>query len=240
MFKKLALASVITLALANTSFASYTKVDCSTSDLYSQYSCNECFDWWEIKSWETVSFLDDVWKNDSTNSKLMYGEEVSYPKMHSFSWASFEQKPSVDTDFWELTSDLEALKDANYDWYVLPAWKEVTWIRSKMWSAYWFQNTALNPWDKAWILVFDIMSHNVLDWGEIGMNDAPHKECVLFANASNVEAPTPVEEPTPQPEPEQMTKVETWPAEFFLVLIVAMLAWIALLNRKVILEKIRN
>ena len=85
------------------------------------------------------------------------------------------------------------------------------------------------------------MSHNILESGEIAMNDRAHRECVLYAaGASSV--PPVVERPAPEPipEPEQMTQVATGPELYFLVLMMSFLLAFGIMNRKVILDKIRK
>ena len=49
--------------------------------------------------------------------------------------AEWSQVPSAN-DFWEYTSDLEALYSSDFDGYVLDPGQSVTWIKSKLDSAY--------------------------------------------------------------------------------------------------------
>lgn len=239
MTKKILLILALTLTLSTAK--AYESVDCSINPLFGQNNCNECFDWGEVKTWDNVTMLDDLWKNETTNDKLMYSEEITYPKMMSVEWASFEQKPADNEEFWETTSDLEALYSTWYEAYVLPAGQNVTWLRGKLGSAYQFTNNSLNVWDTAWVLVFDIMSHDIV-WEDISMSETPHKECVAYVNASEIVEVTPVvEEPTPEPQPEEMTKVETGPwMNLILIIALSILLWVGLLNRKLVLEKIKK
>jgi hypothetical protein len=87
------------------------------------------------------------------------------------------------------------------------------------------------------------MSHNILESGEIAMNDVSHKECVLYKAWQTVVTPVveePVVEEVPEPQPEEMTQVQTWPELYFLVLMMSFLLAFGVMNRKVILEKIRK
>lgn len=241
MFKKLLLLSVLTLNLTTIVNWAYTEVDCSTNSTFWENSCNQCFDWWVVKSWDTLSFLDDIWHNDTTNRKIMYKEEQKMPILTALNWTEFTKKPDNDT-FWEYTSEFDALKNDEFDGYVLPASSNVSWLKSSMWAGYKVEKTG-NEWENAWILVFDIMSHNILESGEIAMNDKAHRECVIYKNWVWVaEIPvTPVIPVTPEePKPEEMTKVKTWPEDFFLILMLSFLLWVWIMNRRLILEKIRK
>lgn len=238
MFKKLVFVVLISLFATNVNWA-YTEVDCSSDSVFWQYSCNQCFDWGQIKTWENISFLDDVWVNDTTNRKIMYKEEQTMPVMNTLNGSIFTKNPNDDS-FWQYTEDFESLKDEEFDGYVLPAGQNVSWIKSSMWASYLVDSIPENS-QNAWILVFDIMSHNILESGEIVMNDVAHKECVLYKAWETVvtpvqETPTEIEEPTPAPE--KMTEIETWPELYFLILMISFLLWFALMNRKMILRKI--
>lgn len=240
MFKKSLLVAWLTLLIATTTNWAYTEVNCSTDPVYSQYSCSQCFNWWEVSKWTNISFLDDLWVNDTWISKIMYKEEQTMPVMNALNASQLTKMPNTDA-FWEYTPEFEALNNKEYSWYVLPAWKTISWIKSSMWSSYLVEN-APKKWDNVWILVFDVLSHNILENWEIATNDAPHKECVVYTSAESYVPPV-VEQPAPEPKPvpEQMTKVETGPKEvfFFSVLFAILIAWIVL-NRKVILEKIKK
>lgn len=238
MFKKLVLVAVSSLVVT-TSYWAYTEVDCSSNSVFGQNSCNQCFDWWEVKVWDNISFLDDIWSNDTTNRKIMYKEEQTMPVMNLLNGADFAKNPNDDS-FWEYTSEFEALNNDEFDGYVLPAWQSVSWLKSAMGASY-LVNAIPAKWQDAWVLVFDIMSHNILESWEIAMNDTPHKECVLYKAWDTVitpvqETPVQVEEPAP----EQMTQVKTWPELYFLVLMLSFLLAFGVMNRKIILEKIKK
>ncbi len=235
MFKKLFLLSLVSL-FTTTTYWAYTSVDCGSDSVFGQYSCNQCFDGWVVKNWDNISFLDDVWVNDTTNKKIMYKEEQSLPVMNTLNGASFTKNPDNDS-FWEYTSEFEALKSEEFDGYVLNASGSVTWLKSSLWSSY-LVNSIPAKNENAWILVFDIMSHNILESWEIAMNDKAHKECVLYKAWESTVAQVPAK--VVEPQPEQMTQVKTWPELYFLVLMISLLLGFAIMNRKVILEKIRK
>lgn len=240
MIKKitlLALASALTIASTS---AAYETVDCSTNPIFWQNSCIECFNWWELKSWDTLSFLDDAWNNNGQNDALSYKEEIVMPKMISTPWAEFTQKPSSDAEFWETTEDLEKLYSESYGWYVLPAWQSVTWIRSTLWSAFMFNNKSLNVWDTAWVLTFDLSSHSISETWDVVMNEKPHRECVAYTNWSWIAPVTPEPLPTPEPTPEEMTQVKTWPGEMMIVALLSILLAVALINRRLVLARVKK
>lgn len=242
MFKKLLLTSVLSLGVVSITNWAYESVDCSINQTFWQYSCNECFNWWVVKEWDVLSFLDDIWYNKWQNKKIIYKEEQKMPVLTPLNWASFSKRPDNDT-FWEYTSEFEALKNAEFDWYVLPIWQNVSWLKSSMGAWYkvdkiWSESSA------AWILVFDIADHDILSTWEIDMSEKVHKECVLY-KAWAWKASTPIIEETPpkkEPEPkkEEMTKVKTWPEMYFLIIIMSFVMWLVLTNRNFILEKIRK
>ena len=238
MFKKLLMIAALTLLATNANGA-YTEINCSADQVFSQYSCSQCFDGWEVAAWSNISFLDDVWVNDTGVRKIMFKEEQTMPVMHALNDAKLTKNPNSDL-FWEYTSEFEALEDNEFYGYVLPAGQKVSWLKSSLGSSY-LVESAPAKWQNVWVLVFDVMSHNILENGEIAMNDTPHKECVVYKSGESYVPPV-VEPPKPEtpPEPEKMTQVQTGPELYFLVLIMSFLAWLIITNRKAILEKIRK
>ncbi len=240
MLKKVVLVALLSLFATSVNWA-YSEIDCSSDPVFGQYSCNQCFDGWEVSQRSNISFLDDIWVNDTTNRKIMYKEEQTMPVMNALNWAVLTKNPNDDT-FWEFTSEFESLKNDEFDGYVLPAWQSVSWLKSSLWASYLVESIP-SEWQNVWVLVFDIMSHNILESGEIAMNDAAHKECVLYKAWQTVVTPVvqdPVVEEVPEPQPEEMTQVETWPELYFLVLMMSFLLAFGVMNRKSILEKIRK
>ena len=169
----------------------------------------------------------------------MFKEEQTMPIMHSLNNSKLTKNPNTDA-FWEYTAEFEALEDNEFYGYVLPAGQRVSWLKSSLWASYLVEQTPAK-WQNVWMLVFDVMSHNILADGEIAMNDTPHKECVLYKSGESYVPPV-AERPTPEPtpEPEKMTQVQTGPELYFLVLIMSFLMGIIVMNRKTILEKIRK
>lgn len=238
MFKKLVIIAWISLFSANLVNA-YEEIDCSTNPIYSQNSCNQCFDWGEVKNDTPIGFFTDIWSNKTTSDKILYKEEQVMPTFIPLNETKLEQNPQDDS-FWQYTSDLEALKSQTLSGYVLPAWKDVTWLKSSDWA--WFKMQNL-PWksENAWIMIYEIMSHPVnASWVVDATDIESHKECVLYKSGEETVVVPPTEsKPTP-PTPKEMTKVQTWPGEVLAVIMLSLLLAVWILNRRVILAKIRK
>ncbi|HEY6436479.1 MAG TPA: hypothetical protein VIY47_07810 [Ignavibacteriaceae bacterium] len=61
----------------------------------------------------------------------MYKEEQTLPELKVLNGTEISKKPDNDT-FWEYSQEFEALKNAEFDGYVLPAGEKVSWIKSSM------------------------------------------------------------------------------------------------------------
>jgi hypothetical protein len=105
------------------------------------------------------------------------------------------------------------LYSSEFEWYVLPAWQEVTWLKSKLDAAYKLDRNEVANWWNIWLLVYSITTGNILEWWEVSTDFSEHNECVLFKSGDKV---------TPTPPP---TLPQTGPAEYFLLLILAMVLW---------------
>lgn len=245
MYKKWLILATCLLSVANV-YAAYPEVECSVDTAFTDYSCNQCFDWWEVKSKDNISFLDDLWVNDSLNDKVMFKAEQKMPKFYELNGAKYSTNPTDEKLFWEFPTELTSL--TNYSWtvtnwtkedsHILTAWKSVTWLKSTLWSAYRMDSVPAK-WKSAWILVYDLKSHDIV-WENIARNETPHRECVVFKSwEAKVATPTP-SAPTETPKPQEITKVKTWPELYFAVVILSFLMSMVLLNRKTILSYIRK
>ncbi len=214
MFKKI-LATSLLLASFSSSYAATTEIECSTDPVFAEYSCNQCFDGWIKEEGAYIGLLTDVWTNSSENDKIMYKEQQEMPEMVNLNTSKVEWSQTPDSkDFWEYTPEFEALFSEEQDWYVLTAGQSVTWLKSKLSYAFKLDRSETTSWENIGLLVYPILSHTLLDNGELGMSNAPHNECVLFKSAAPWEAP----KVTPP-----KTLPQTGPAEFFLLLILAMI-----------------
>lgn len=239
MLKKSILVIVALVATWVTSlYWSYTEVSCDVDPVYSQYSCNQCFDWGTLEVGTNISYLEDLWVNDTDTPKLLYKEEQIMPVMHELNGAVLNKNPSGD-DFWEYTPQVEELFDEEYQGYVLPVDQTIPWIQSTLGASYLVEKLP-SKWENAWILVYDITSHNILPWDDITFDDVAHKECVVYTSTVETPAPTPTPTPEPTPVPEEMTKVETGPEMYFVIIIMAFLLGMVAMNRRTLLEKINK
>jgi hypothetical protein len=81
--------------------------------------------------------LSDLWVNATANNKLMYKEVQVMPTMLSLDTSKvvWTAVPSAN-NFWEYTSELEALYSTDFDGYVLPTGGSVVWLKSRLDSAF--------------------------------------------------------------------------------------------------------
>lgn len=223
MYKKL-LATLALVTFSPVSFAAETEIECSSDSVFSEYSCNQCFDWGTKSEWAFIGLLSDEWINESENSKILYTEQQENPELINLDTDNVEwtQDPSGE-DFWEYTDEFQALMDEENGGYVLTAMSSVNWIKSKLGYAYKLERNEASENQNIGLLVYPILSHTIMDDGEISMNESwAHKECVLYksADANTKEIETPKELP------------ETGPAEFFLLFILAMILAFGVLRFK--------
>ena len=214
MFKKLLVTATL-LSIVTPTFAAYEEVECSTDPVFNQYSCNQCFNWGEKVQWDNLWLLKDVWMNVTDVDKILYKEEQIDPEMINLNKekVNWIQSPSSN-DFWTYTDEFNALYSDTEEGYVLPAWKSVTWIKSKLSSVFNLEKNTAEKWSNIGLLVYPISTHNILKDGEITIDNTEHKECVLFKSwdaAKEVVAPAPKKLP------------QTGPAEYILLLILSMI-----------------
>ncbi len=217
MIKKIIWVLLIS-TLINTSFVSaYNEIDCSSDIVFESYSCNQCFEWWSKIQWDYIWLLIDDWVNISDKNQLLYKEAQRMPEMvnldsNNVAWS---QTPSAEW-FWEYSDDFNALYSEENFWYILEAWNRVTWLQSKMWYAYKLDNNSATNNANIGLLMYPI-STNIIqaDWS-VSIDSDEHIECVLFKSSWASEI---VEPETPERLP------DTWPTEYILLLIVAMLLW---------------
>lgn len=239
MLRKSLTVATLSCLFAMNSYGAYTEVNCSSDSVFSEYNCGQCFDGWEVSVGSNISFLDDVWVNDTNLKKIMYKEEQTMPVMHALNNSKLTKNPNTDA-FWEYTAEFNALEDKDLYGYVLPPGEKVSWLKSSLWSSYLVEQTP-EKGQNVWVLVFDVMSHNILENGELAMSDAPHKECVVYKSWQAYVPPV-VEKPAPEPtpEPEQMTQVKTGPEMYFLLLIAGLLTWGVFFQKNKVLASIKK
>lgn len=221
MSTKQLLATAVLFAVSITSTsAAYDEIECSTDAVFSANACDQCFEWWQKAVGDNVWLIDDEWKNVSNTAKIMYKENQTMPRMLSLGGSNWSQVPDSD-NFWEYTPELEALYSEDDQGYVLEAGANVKFIQSALDSAYLLESSESAQWENIGLLVFPLLSHTMMEDGDISTDDSVHNECVLFkAGASEQEQPTTPS--TPEPEPKEMAQVETG-AEAYLILLFALI-----------------
>lgn len=221
MFKKiLVLTSLLTITVP--SFAAYNEIDCSSNPVFTQNACNQCFDGWIKVQWDHLGLLTDLWMNVTDVKKILYKEEQVDPEMINLSSGNVQwiQTPSSD-GFWEYTEEFNKLYSDAEEWYVLDAGKSVNRIKSSLPSAYKLEKNVAEKWTNIGLLVYPITTHNILADGEITIDNAEYKECVLFKSWE-----TPVVEKVV--EPKKLPK--TGPSEYILLVILAMILGFGILK----------
>lgn len=223
--KKVLLACLASLfAFSSVVNWAYTEVACSTSSVFEENSCNQCFDWGSQSVWSNIGLLNDSWINSSDTSMILYKDEQDEPTMISLNSATWNQTPDWD-DFWEYTADMDALYNEEEWGYVLASGDSVSWLQSKLGYAYTLSENVASEWENIWLLIYPIITHVINSGWDIEIEWTTHKECVLFKSAAAWEVVTTQEKPKELP--------QTWP-ESILLLFLAMLLgfWVLKLTRK--------
>lgn len=213
MTKKLLVVTIL-LAITAQSFAAYDEIDCSTDPVFAENSCNQCFDWWNRVEGDFLGMLTDLWTNATDVKKILYKEEQTDPEMINLDPTNVEwtQNPSTE-GFWEFTEEFDALYNEEDDWYVLEPGASVTWLKSWLSSAYKLEKNAAEEWKNIGLLIYPIVSHNILEDWEVTIDNNKHNECVLFKSW----------EPTQQVVETPKKLPDTGPAEYFLLAILALI-----------------
>lgn len=215
--KILAILSLLILSTPSIAFW-YEEVDCSTNPVFAENSCwgtDQCFLWWEKLQGDNLWLLTDLWKNVTDVSKIVYKDEQVDPEMINLNTdkVNWTKVPNSE-DFWEYTDDFNALYSSEKSWYVLESWKSVNWIQSSLSHAFKLEKNLVPAWSNIWMLIYFITVHNILESWDISLDSNEHKECVLFTSWESAEEEIVPEEPKKLP--------ETWPAQFILLLVLAM------------------
>jgi hypothetical protein len=91
-------------------------------------------------------------------------------------------------------------------------------LKSKLDSAYKLDRNEVANWGNIWLLVYSLTTGNILESWEVSTDFAEHNECVLYKSWDEVKQ-------TPPP-----TLPQTGPAEYFLLLILAMVLWFGIVK----------
>ncbi len=221
--------SSIIFAVQVSGASAFDSVKCDSDPVFAQNSCNQCFNGGQKSQWDVVGLLSDDWKNDSTNTQIIYKEEQKLPFMQDISNGAVTWAQVPDSQkFWEYSDEFNALYDTKQEGYVLKAANKVIWMKSKLGSGYSLDKNSLPKGNAIGLLIYPFKAHNILETGEITIDDKEHRECVLFKSAGASLTPP----PTPEvPKKQQLPK--TGPESIILVAIALLLAFgIVLFTRK--------
>lgn len=240
MLKKLLIVSILLVQTA--SVLAYDEVDCNVNPEFAKNSCNQCFTWDQVVENKVYWFFNDAWVNKSNKDMVMFKIEQTMPTFLSLNWTKIELEPK-DANFWEYTNEFEALNNKDLEWYVLKAWEKVTWLKSSDWAWVKFSNLP-NKSQEAGMLIYDLVTYPIFEWKADTQIKEPHKECVLFTSWEDV-VWTPIKElKTPEDpkfeENKKVTEVQSWPGEMAIFIIFTLILSLFILNRRVVLEKIRK
>lgn len=226
MIKKIIWALLISILINTSLVSAYNEIECSSDIIFKSNSCNQCFDGWLKAKWDYIWLLIDDWINPTDKNKILYKEEQKMPEMLNLNPNNvlWSQTPSVDW-FWEYSTEFDALYNENELWYVLEAWKKVTWLQSKMWYAYKLDNNTTANNTNIGLLVYPISTHVIQDDWTPSIDDELYNECVLFKSAW-------ASEKTVTVKPKKLP--DTGPTEYILLLIIAMILgfWFVKLSTK--------
>jgi len=222
MLKKL-IAIISLFAIVTPWYAAYEEIECSTDTVFSENSCNQCFDWGTKMQWDYLGLLSDLWMNVTDVAKILYKEEQVDPEMVNLDSDNVNWSMTPNNEkFWEYTADFNALYSDLDGWYVLDAGKSITWLQSSLSHAFNLEKNTAAEWQNIGLLVYPITTHNMLKSWDITVDSSEHKECILFKSweaAKKVIVP-----------PKKLPK--TGPGEFLLLAILAMILGFGLLKFK--------
>ena len=223
--KGIKIVSLLAIALMSVASAgaAYEEVECSTQWVFSDNSCDQCFNGWAVAAGGNIGLLTDDWINSTGAKQIMYKEEQEMPQMINLGWSSWSQTPSSE-NFWEYTTELNSLYSETEDGYVLDNGDSVVWLKSKLGYAYTLDSTSATTGQNTGLLVYSLATHDIKEDGDITVDSEEHRECVAFT--SGVAAPTPTTVDKTPTKTVTTTTVkelpETW-AEHIILLLAALI-----------------
>ncbi|PID86484.1 hypothetical protein CSB08_00695 [Candidatus Gracilibacteria bacterium] len=164
----------------------YSEVECSSDPSFEAYSCNQCFNGGTKAQGDNIGLLSDDWVNSTSSSQLIYKEEQEDPEMINLGGgdSSWSEVKSGET-FWEYTKELNDLYSEDDGGYILAPGSKVTWLSSKLDSAYSLDKNTAETGKNIGMLVYPIAVHNVLSDGDVTIDADIHNECVLFKSGES-------------------------------------------------------
>lgn len=192
--------------LTTSSYAAVTTVSCDSDAAFAANSCSQCFDGGTAVEGDNKGLLTDEWINATSASQVLFKEEQDMPSMIALGGAKWtEIKASDSVDFWQYTSELDALYDEDNLGHVLAAGEKVTWIESTLGSAYSLTSNPASEGQNVGLIAYDLTVHALSDEGNISLDGESHRECVLIKSGTPGQPPVIPETPElPQTGPEHI------------------------------------
>lgn len=202
----------------STSLGEYKEVACSSNTIFSQNSCNQCFEGGSVKVGDKKTDLFDNWTNTTQSLLVAVKDEQKIPNMVSFG-ATWTPSNTNEALMWKSHENvIWTPGENNKEEFILSPGQKVGFIKSDLGAGYKLESTTKNHGDVVGLLRFPVVYH-VTDMatGNRGAAET-HYECVSYT----LDKPaTPVTPEKPKPKPETPTKVETGPAETLLLIVAA-------------------
>ena len=183
---------VVALLSFSATNAAYQEVNCSTQGVFSDNSCDQCFNGGTVGVGGNIGLLTDDWINNTGAKQIMYKEEQEMPQMVALGGSSWSQTPGAD-GFWEYTTELNSLYSETEDGYVLENGSNVVWLKSKLGYAYTLDSTSATAGQNTGLLVYTLATHDIKEDGDITVDSEEHRECVAFTSGAAAPTPTTVD-----------------------------------------------
>ncbi len=205
-FYKVLSTLIIGVFMTTSTYAAYDVVSCDSSATFAANSCDQCFSGGAVSEGDNKGLLTDVWENNSDSAQLLFKEEQDTPRIVSLGGTSWSEVTASDSvDFWNYTTQLDALYDEDNLGYSLPAGESVTWLESSLGSAYQLVSSSAPQGDEVGMIIYDISVHAVDADGLPDTATDTHRECVMYTSGESIpETPVPETPRLPETGPEHI------------------------------------
>lgn len=201
----------------STSLGEYASVSCDSA-IFSENSCNQCFQGSAVKKGERITGLFDNWTNTTSNVLVAYKDEQRLPNMVGVGGASWVAVPGDETQLWKDASDVVWTPSGARQSFMLTSGQKVRFMESDLGAGYTLESANQGHGEVVGLLRFPVVYHTIdMTTGSEGPA-VTHYECVTYTLD---EPATPVTPPTEPSTPPEVTKTETGPAETLLLIIAA-------------------
>ncbi len=204
----------------STSLGEYQTVSCDSNPLFSQNSCNQCFQGGTVKTGERLTGIFDNWINETSGVVTAYEDEQTHPTMMSIGTSKWVATPADEANLWIHSSDVTWTPAGSRKSFLLTAGQKIRFWESDLGAGYTLESTSQKHGDVVGMIRFPIVYH-AIDMTTANEGAATtHYECVTFTLDQPTVATPDTPTPTTTPPPEA-TKTETGPAETLLLIVAA-------------------